>query len=76
VFGQQETATSDSDPVFNYVFLGDDLTSGLFSWIVIGINPAAKYTPNYSFAYTEHGGVPVAGGGGGPGGPGGPPATV
>jgi protocatechuate 3,4-dioxygenase beta subunit len=73
VFVQQETEGSDSDPVFNYVFFGEDLSDGMFSWIYLGINTSATYTPTYSFQYTDHGGEPATGhGGGGPGG--GPPA--
>lgn len=59
VFGEQETANSTSDPVFDYVYIGDDVTDGLFSWIVIGINTTASYTPTYSFELTSGGGVAV-----------------
>ncbi|GAW15798.1 hypothetical protein ANO14919_052200 [Xylariales sp. No.14919] len=65
VFGEQETEGSDSDPVFNYVYLGDDVTDGLFTWIVVGINTSASYTPTYSFELTEGGGVAVDGQDGG-----------
>jgi protocatechuate 3,4-dioxygenase beta subunit len=76
VFGAQETEGTDSDPVFNYVYLGDDVTDGLFTWIVVGINATASYTPTYSFELTEAGGVAVDGGNGGSsGGPGGPPPS-
>lgn len=61
VFVGQETRGSDSDPVFNYVFIGDDVASGLFSWIYIGIDQSASYTPTYSFELTDHGGEPVNG---------------
>lgn len=44
VFGQQETQGTTSDPVFEYVYIGDDLSDGLFSWIVVGINPSAEYS--------------------------------
>lgn len=44
VFGEQETQGSTSDPVFEYVYIGDDLSDGLFSWIVVGINPSAEYS--------------------------------
>jgi protocatechuate 3,4-dioxygenase beta subunit len=66
VFVNQETEGTTSDPVFNYVLLGDDLADGLFAWIYVGINKAATYTPTYSFELTDHGGVPVAGGNPGP----------
>lgn len=44
VFGNQETQGSTSDPVFEYVYIGDDLSDGLFSWIVVGINTSAEYS--------------------------------
>lgn len=72
-------SNTDSDPFFNYVYLGDSLEDGLFGWLTIGINTSASYTPTYSFELTEDGGVAVAGaggtsgGGGGGGGPGGGP---
>ncbi|KAI0126769.1 extracellular dioxygenase [Xylariales sp. AK1849] len=59
VFGEQETADTDSDPVFNYVYLGDSIEDGLFTWIVLGIDTTASYTPTYSFELTEGGGVAV-----------------
>jgi hypothetical protein len=74
-----EVTNTDSDPFFNYVYLGDSVEDGLFGWITIGINTSASYTPTYSFEYTEEGGVAVgdssgAGGAGGGGGmTGGPP---
>lgn len=43
VFGEQETEDTTSDPVFNYVYFGDDVTDGLFSWIIVGINTTATY---------------------------------
>ncbi|KAF2998373.1 hypothetical protein G7054_g2667 [Neopestalotiopsis clavispora] len=73
VFGAQETRGTTSDPVFNYVFFGDTIEDGLFSWIYVGIDTSASYTPSYSFQLTDHGGE-ATGTGGGPGGPGGPPA--
>ncbi|KAH8682074.1 extracellular dioxygenase [Xylariales sp. PMI_506] len=78
VFGEQETENTTSDPVFNYVLLGDDLSDGLFQWIVVGVDSSASYTPTYSFELTSSGGVAVgsSGGGGsapGGGGGGGPP---
>lgn len=56
VVGNEVTDT-DSDPFFSYVYLGDSLEDGLFGWITIGINTSATYSPNYSFEYTEDGGV-------------------
>ncbi|KAK7705305.1 hypothetical protein SLS64_008142 [Diaporthe eres] len=76
VFGEQETADTDSDPVYSYTLFGEDVGLGIFAWTVIGIDPSASYTPTYSFALTEDGGVPVGSNGEGgffPGGPWGPP---
>lgn len=44
VFGEQETQGSTSDPVFDYVYVGDGLSDGLFGWIVVGINASAEYS--------------------------------
>ena len=73
VFGEQETEDTTSDPVYNYVYVGDDVSDGLFGWLIIGINTSASYTPTYSFELTSGGGVAVgsssSGGGGGGAGP-------
>jgi hypothetical protein len=68
-----ETADTTSDPVIEYVMLGDELSDGLFGWITIAVNVSATYDPNYSFVYTASGGVAESGGtvtvdGGGTGG--------
>lgn len=47
VFGQQETQGSTSDPVFNYVYFSDDLSDGLFTWLVVGINTSAEYSESH-----------------------------
>ena len=57
VFGEQETEHSDSDPVFEYVLLGDDLSDGILAWITVVVNQSATYDPTYSFIYTSSGGV-------------------
>ncbi|RAH46495.1 intradiol ring-cleavage dioxygenase [Aspergillus brunneoviolaceus CBS 621.78] len=54
-----ETENSTSDPVLNYVYIGDDLSDGLFGWITIAVNVSATYDPNYSFIYTSSGGEAV-----------------
>lgn len=75
-----ETASSTSDPVIEYVLLGDDLSDGIFGWITIAVNTSASYDPNYSFVYTssgsiaESGGDTVAGGGAAPSGATGAPS--
>lgn len=67
-----ETTDTDSDPFFNYVYIGDSVEDGLFGWVTIGINTTAVYEPTYSFEYTADGGVAVDGGNGGGPGAGGP----
>lgn len=51
VFGEQETEGSDSDPVFNYVYVGDDVSEGLFTWILIGVDTTASYSELWSFLF-------------------------
>ncbi|KAJ5656180.1 aromatic compound dioxygenase [Penicillium longicatenatum] len=58
-----ETSGSTSDPVINYVKLGDDLSDGLLGWVTVAVNTSATYDPNYSFVYTASGGVAESGGG-------------
>lgn len=65
----QEAALGD--PVIEYSLLGSTLSSGLFGWIALGIDPSRNGSIQAAAALTENGGVPLAGGGGG-GGPGGP----
>ncbi|KAK3936345.1 extracellular dioxygenase [Diplogelasinospora grovesii] len=55
-----DETSGSSDPFFNYVYLGSDLSDGIFGWITIGINTSAAYSPNYSFEYTKEGGVALA----------------
>jgi uncharacterized membrane protein YgcG len=52
-----ETENSDSDPVFNYVLLGDTVEDGLFSWITVGIDTSASYSASYAALLTADGGV-------------------
>ncbi|KAF7536259.1 hypothetical protein G7054_g4662 [Neopestalotiopsis clavispora] len=61
VFGT-ETADGYSDPVFEYVYLGDDLSDGLFGWITIAVNTSANSDPSYDFAMTSSGGIAESGG--------------
>lgn len=62
-----ETEDSNSDPIFNYVFLGDDVTDGIFSWITIGVDPTATYEGSYAALLTADGGVANSNSGGGGG---------
>lgn len=50
-----ETSTN-SDPVLNYVLLGDKVEDGLFAWITIGVDPSAEYTTEAASVLTEDGG--------------------
>ncbi|KAF8851882.1 aromatic compound dioxygenase [Acephala macrosclerotiorum] len=56
----EETLTT-SDPVLEYVMLGDSLSDGIFGWVTIAVNVSATYDPNYSFVYTASGGVAESG---------------
>ncbi|KAL1856026.1 hypothetical protein Plec18170_003894 [Paecilomyces lecythidis] len=58
-----ETEDSTSDPMINYVYLGDRVEDGLFGWITIGVNRSATYDTDYSFIYTGSGGEEVEGSG-------------
>lgn len=58
VFGI-ETEDSNSDPMFNYVYLDDTMgvEGGLFSWITVGVDPTASYNTSYASLLTASGGV-------------------
>jgi protocatechuate 3,4-dioxygenase beta subunit len=58
-----ETEGTTSDPVLNYVWLGDSLSDGLLAWTTVAVDTSATYDPNYSFVYTASGGVAESGGG-------------
>lgn len=64
---------ANSDPVLNYVYLGDSVEDGVFGWVTVGIDPTSVITPRPAASLGENGGVANPGSGGGPGGPGGPP---
>lgn len=61
VFGLESEDDGD-DPVFEYVYLGDDLSDGLFGWITVAVNTSATYDPSYSYVYTASGGIAESGG--------------
>ncbi|KAL4978467.1 aromatic compound dioxygenase [Aspergillus desertorum] len=65
-----ETSGTTSDPVLNYVYLGDSLEDGLLAWTTIAIDLTAEYTPTYSFVWTENGSEAVSGSSSGAGGTG------
>ena len=49
-------ADDDSDPVLNYVLLGEKVEDGLFAWITIGVDPDAEYTTSAASVLTDDGG--------------------
>lgn len=70
-----DEATSDYNPLMEYVYLSDDINDGLLSWITVGIDLSANHNANVSAAanYYEGGGVANNNGGGGFPGGGSPP---
>lgn len=58
------------DPFMEYVYLGDDVSDGIFAWISLGIDPSKDSSVTPAAYYTEQGGVENEnsgmGGGGGP----------
>ncbi|CAG7944383.1 unnamed protein product [Penicillium salamii] len=67
------------DPFMEYVYLGDDVSDGIFAWISLGIDPTQDSSVTPAAYYTEQGGVENENsggmGGGGSGGPGGAPPS-
>ncbi|KAF3005595.1 hypothetical protein E8E13_000586 [Curvularia kusanoi] len=63
-----ETEESNSDPIFNYVYLNESggAEGGLFSWITIGVDPTASYDASYAALLTVDGGVKNEASSGGP----------
>lgn len=57
-----ETEDTTSDPVFEYVYIGDDLSDGVFGWVTVAVNTSATYDPNYSFVWTASGSIAESGG--------------
>ncbi|CAI7645792.1 unnamed protein product [Penicillium glandicola] len=64
------------DPFMEYVYLGDDVSDGIFAWISVGIDPTTDTTVTPAAYYTEQGGVEneSSGVGGGSGGGGSAPS--
>ncbi|KAF8859947.1 aromatic compound dioxygenase [Acephala macrosclerotiorum] len=48
---------ASSDPVFNYVMLGDTLQDGLLAWLTLGVNTTLSETISPAAIYYETGGV-------------------
>lgn len=64
------------DPFMEYVFLGDDITDGIFAWISVGMDPTVDSSVSPAAYYTEQGGVENESSGmGGSGGGGAPPGA-
>lgn len=64
------------DPFMEYVYLGDDVSDGIFAWVSLGMDPTKDSSVTPAAYYTEQGGVEnesssMGGGGGGGGGMGG-----
>ncbi|KAL4749319.1 hypothetical protein BDW72DRAFT_214122 [Aspergillus terricola var. indicus] len=57
----QETKHSDSDPMLNYVFLGDKVEDGIFAWITVAVNLSAVHYPYYTNVWTAEGAVEIEG---------------
>jgi hypothetical protein len=53
----QEAATSD--PVLNYVLLGNAVSSGVFGWVTVGINPSISKTVQAAAYIDQNGGHAV-----------------
>jgi hypothetical protein len=43
-----EVEGTTSDPVFNYVKLGEDVQDGIFAWISVAVNLSASYDPSHN----------------------------
>jgi protocatechuate 3,4-dioxygenase beta subunit len=58
----EEVVATTSDPVVNYVKLGDDIQDGILAWISVAVNRSASFDPSYSYKLTRGGGVAESGG--------------
>ncbi|KAJ5201158.1 Intradiol ring-cleavage dioxygenase core [Penicillium cf. viridicatum] len=56
------------DPFMEYVYLGDDLSDGIFAWISVGMDPTVDTSVSPAAYYTEQGGVENENSGAGMGG--------
>lgn len=61
------------DPFMEYVYLGDNLSDGIFAWISVGMDPTVDTSVSPAAYYTEQGGVENENAGAGMGGGGAPP---
>ncbi|OBT97398.1 hypothetical protein VE01_04313 [Pseudogymnoascus verrucosus] len=67
----QGELVNDSDPMLNYVLLGETVVDGLFMWISLAVNSTATYTASPAAELAADGGHAVEGGGNVGGGSGG-----
>ncbi|KAF1811851.1 aromatic compound dioxygenase [Eremomyces bilateralis CBS 781.70] len=56
-------AGNEHDPVAEYIFVGDGVDDGIFSWLTVGIDPANEKTVNAAATCTETGCTSRSGGG-------------
>ncbi|KAJ5990480.1 hypothetical protein N7522_010687 [Penicillium canescens] len=56
---QVETEDSNSDPFFEYAYLGDSIEDGILAWVTMGVNVSASHDSDASYAarLTASGGV-------------------
>ncbi|OBT84799.1 hypothetical protein VE02_06930 [Pseudogymnoascus sp. 03VT05] len=59
----QGELVNDSDPMLNYVLLGETVADGLFMWISLAVNSTATYTASPAAELAADGGHAVEGGG-------------
>ncbi|KAI1775541.1 hypothetical protein F4818DRAFT_441630 [Hypoxylon cercidicola] len=52
----EEAATDGLDPLFEYAYLGEDITDGIFAWIAFGINTTESQSIIPAAFYYEEGG--------------------
>lgn len=57
VIAAEVAAAGTSDPMFNYVQLGDDVEDGFLAWIVLGINTSVSSSIHPAAVYYAGGGV-------------------
>ncbi|KAI1764480.1 aromatic compound dioxygenase [Hypoxylon sp. FL1150] len=53
----QEAATDGVDPVFEYTYVGEDVSDGIFAWIAFGINTTLTQSITPAAYYYADGGV-------------------
>lgn len=63
------------DPFMEYVYLGEDVSDGIFAWITVGVDSTEDSDITPAAYYTEEGGVENESSGGMGGGGGSPPGS-